>query len=649
MGNVDKLPDAALDAKENGGRDIWVPERGDFDERPMHRITISQPFYMGIYEVTNRQYEEFDRLHAHLRGKRGFSIDHDEAVVFVSWHEAKAFCDWLSKKEGLPYRLPTEAEWEYACRAGTTTAFWTGDALPEGFVKNPGNSWYPEPRRGRGRAEVVPLHVGKTPPNPWGLFEMHGNVEEWCLDWYGPYEPGPQTAPVGRIHGDFKVARGGSHSTVAFYLRSANRMGTLPESRSWYTGFRVVLGELPKSQSLPEVPPARYQLNVRQGILPEVFHGPDPNKPYFVGPRPYLKIANDAEGPLYASHNHDPDIAECPNGDLLAIWYTTVSERGRELAMAASRLRFGQKRWESASPFWDAPDRNDHAPALWYDGKQTLYHFNGLSVAATWGPMAIIQRVSTNNGVTWSKARMIVSEYQGRNQVVSSEFRTREGYLVLPCDATPSGSGGTALHISQDNGKTWSDSGGTIAGIHAGVTQWDDGRLIAFGRGDNIDGQMPKSISSDMGKTWQRMPSGFPPVGGGQRCVLLHLKEGPLMLGAFAKGGKDDEKAVPVHVTDSSGKKRRIGGFFLAVSYDGGETWPYIRLLSDDGPPRKVPTTDGWKGRFFTMSNSQGEPKGYFAVTQARNGLIHLISSWNHYAFNLKWLKTPPPAFESTQ
>ena len=83
-GNDDKLPAAALDAKEHGGRNIWVPERGDFDERPVHRVTISQPFYMGIYEVTNRQYEEFDRLHAHLRGKRGFSIDHDEAVVFVS-------------------------------------------------------------------------------------------------------------------------------------------------------------------------------------------------------------------------------------------------------------------------------------------------------------------------------------------------------------------------------------------------------------------------------------------------------------------------------------------------------------------------------------------------------------------------------------
>jgi formylglycine-generating enzyme required for sulfatase activity len=151
---------------------------GDFDERPVHQVTISKPFYLGAYEVTNRQYEFFDRPHVYKRGKKGFSIDHDEAVVFVSWREAQAFCDWLSAKEGLPYRLPTEAEWEYACRAGRTTHYATGELLPEVYIKNPTNSWYPNPVRGSGRREVVPLYVGKTPPNAWGLHDMHGNVEE---------------------------------------------------------------------------------------------------------------------------------------------------------------------------------------------------------------------------------------------------------------------------------------------------------------------------------------------------------------------------------------------------------------------------------------------------------------------------------------
>jgi formylglycine-generating enzyme required for sulfatase activity len=207
---------------------------------------------MGVCEVTNRQYEEFDRLHAHLRGKNGFSIDSDEAVIFVSWHEAKAFCDWLSDKEGLPYRLPTEAEWEYACRAGTTTPFSTGDTLPKEFLKNPDNSWYPVYPSCRGRQEVVPLHVRKTSPNPWGLYDMHGNVEEWCQDWYGPYPDEKQSDPVGLVDGDFRICRGGSHGTVAFYLRSANRLGTLPEDKSWFIGFRVAIGNMPDTSKMSD-------------------------------------------------------------------------------------------------------------------------------------------------------------------------------------------------------------------------------------------------------------------------------------------------------------------------------------------------------------------------------------------------------------
>jgi formylglycine-generating enzyme required for sulfatase activity len=109
---------------------------GDFDEKPAHRVNISKPFYMAACEVTNAQYEQFDPSHRQLRGKNGFSKEDDEAVVFVSWHEAQAFCDWLSREDGVPYRLPTEAEWEYACRAGTMTPFWTGFSLPEEFHKN---------------------------------------------------------------------------------------------------------------------------------------------------------------------------------------------------------------------------------------------------------------------------------------------------------------------------------------------------------------------------------------------------------------------------------------------------------------------------------------------------------------------------------
>lgn len=607
---------------------------GDFDERPAHTVRISRAFYAGATEVTNAQYEAFDPGHRKLRGKLGFSRADDEAVVFVSWNDATRFCEWLSRKEGLPYRLPTEAEWEYACRAGTTTPFNTGRSLPEAWDKQNragewnGPAWFPDPAH-TSPMDVVSLAVGRTPANRWGLFDMHGNVEEWCADWYGPYEAGDQTDPVGRADGDFRVTRGGSHSTPTYYLRSANRMGALPEDRSWYIGFRVVMGAPPATAPLPVAPPPLNRQNVGQDT--SVPAGPDPNKPYFHGPREYVRIPSGSLGPMFSGHNHDPAIAECPNGDLLAIWYGCVNEPGRELCILASRLRRGQEEWDPASPFWDTPDRNDHAPALWYDGKDTLYHFNGLSAAATWGNLATILRTSRDSGATWSKARLINPEHGLRHMPVQSVFRTQDGQILLPCDAVTGGNGGTAIHLSADNGETWHDPGGKIAGIHAGVVQLKDGRLMAFGRGDSINGRMPKSLSSDMGKTWTHVAGPFPPIGGGQRLVLRRLKEGPIFFASFAKS---------IAVTDASGKQRNVSGLYAALSFDEGETWPVRRLVSDDGPGRQVATTDGAP---FTLSASSAEPHGYLAVCQARNGLIHLISSRQHYAFNLAWLKTPPP------
>ena len=638
---------------------------GDFDEQPTHKVKITKLFYMGVYEVTNAQYEQFDPEHRKLRGKLGFAKDDDEAVVFVSWHDAMRFCEWLSEKEGHTtraypyYRLPTEAEWEYACRAGTTTHFHTGDTLPEVFHKNAQRSWYPDSARSN-EDEVVSLQVGQTPPNAWGLYNMHGNVEEWCHDWYGPYEPNKQVDPVGRVDGNFKVTRGGSHGTEIYYLRSANRMGTLPEDKSWMIGFRVVLGELPKTEPLPVPSPELYQRNVEQQVPSDITKEYDPTKPYFKGPRKYVRFAHqrlrlmvkippDSNGPMFSRHNHDPALVACPNGDLLAIWYTCVEESGRELALLASRLRYGEDEWEPASPFWDAPDRNCHAPALFFDGNDTIYQFSGLSAAATWGNLATTMRTSKDNGATWSRARLIIPEHGIRHMPVESVFRAQDGSIVLPCDAVTGGSGGTAIWVSRDEGETWQDAGGllpswegpgvgTIAGIHAGVVQLKDGRLMAFGRGDNIDGMMPKSISTDMGKTWAYSASPFPPISGGQRLVLLRLKEGPIFFASFLGSRRELEY---MSIIDASGKERLVTGLFGALSFDEGETWHCIRLISDDGAGREVETMDG---RLFTMDFSSAEPGGYMSVCQAADGIIHLISSRQHYAFNLEWLKTPPPA-----
>jgi formylglycine-generating enzyme required for sulfatase activity len=630
---------------EPGSFEMGQAQGGDWDERPVHRVRITKSFFMGVTEVTNAQYERFDPEHRELRGKLGFSKEDDEAVVFVSWHEAAGFCQWLSKKEGKPYRLPTEAEWEYACRAGTTTAYYTGDSLPEQFHKNARTSWFPDPARRQKDAEPVPLVVAQTPPNAWGLYDMHGNVEEWCYDWYGPYEPGDQTDPVGRAGGDFKVTRGGSHSTEVFFLRSANRSGTLPEDKSWLIGFRVVLAELPKTEPLAVPEPPLNARDVVQHFQPDWSSGPDPNKPYFKGPREYVKIPPGSDGPMYSEHNHDPALVDCPNGDLLAIWYSCRNEPGRELCVLASRLRYGSDEWEPASPFWDAPDRNDHAPALWFDGRDTLYHFNGLSAAATWGSLATVMRTSTDNGATWSKARLINPEHGLRHQPVESVFRTREGFIILPCDAVTGGNGGTAIHISRDDGKTWTDPGegrpaptfksGTtgawIAGIHGGVTQLKDGRLMALGRGNTIDDRMPMSISKDMGQNWTYSASEFPPLHGGQRLILRHLIEGPILLVSFT----DPKKGMVIH--DPGGAEQRVFGMFAALSFDEGKRWPVKRLLTDGGPAREL--DGGGNTGKFVMDATHAEPKGYLAATQTPDGLIHLVSSKLYYVFNLAWLQ----------
>jgi len=616
MGQLDKtLPPEVFVA----GLDFT--REGDFDEKPIHTVTITKPFYMGIFEVTNLQYELFDPSHKSLRGKEGLSNDDDEAVINVSWYNAQAFCRWLSDMEGRTglgpkYRLPTEAEWEYACRAGTKTNYYTGDTLPNVFHKNARRTGGPTP---------VSLAVGKTPPNHWGLYDMHGNVEEWCLDWYGPYPHNHQTDPVGYASGNFRVTRGGSHGSRVYFLRSANRMGALPASRNWMTGFRVVLGEMPETKPLKQIP-GMYQRNVVQRSRGRVRKGPDPDKPFFKGPRKFVRIPTHLYGPVFASHNHAPGVVACPNGDLLAAWFSTVTEGNREMVQAASRLRWGAEEWEPASLFWDGPDRNDTGTALWYDGKGTIYHFAGISFAAA-SHLILAIRTSTDSGATWSAARIILPEYARGQSPSGSIFRMRDGAIAMTVDL-----GGSALWLSRDEGLTWHKPGGTIAGIHGGVAQLDDGRLIAFGRGHDIDGRMPKSTSTNLGRTWYHSASEFPPIGGQQRLVLLKLKEGPLFFASYANEGTE--------IVDADGKRRKVRGLFAALSTDNGKTWPYKRLVTDDGPPRPVEST---AGGLFTMSGRNAEYRGYMTTCQSADRLIHILTSREHYAFNLKWLQTPQP------
>ena len=492
----------------------------DFDEAPIHQVVFSRPFRMGVTEITNVQYELFRPEHRALRGKNGVSREDDEAVVNVSYFDAVAFCEWLSQKEGKTYRLPTEAEWEYACRAGTYTLFFTGDGLPAVYHRN---------QKVARNFDPVSLKVAQTPPNAFGLYDMHGNVEEWCLDWYAPYSGEKQMDPAGPLSGEFRVTRGGSHHTPEKYLRSANRMAMIPEDKHSQTGFRVVEADIPLNVSSTSAPiPFNREFVESSSIKWKKISA---EMPIFMSPIPFVvRPACDSGIPFYL-HNHQPAVTWCDNGDLLAIWFSANEENGRGMVVLGSRLRRGHNDWDEASLFFKVPDRNMTGSALLNDGRGTIYHVNGVEASGDWQNLAMVLRVSTDNGASWSTPRLIAPEHAKRHQVIAGTIRTREGWLVQVCDAGPGSHDGAAIHISKDEGKTWYDpwdgaplpdfkeggTGSTIAGIHAGIVQLKNGNLMALGRGNSIRNKegklrMPMSISDDMGKNWKYMASELPPI-----------------------------------------------------------------------------------------------------------------------------------------
>lgn len=155
----------------------------------------------------------------------------EHPVVNVSWNDAVAFCQWLSKEAGTTYRLPSEAEWEFACRAGNPGRFSFGDDES----KLAEHAWYD----GQGGLKTKP--VGQKAPNPFGVFDLHGNVWEWCLDGFGPYPAAPAIDPVGATQAKRRVARGGGFSTQSSAVRSARRSDAESTTSFMINGFRVVL------------------------------------------------------------------------------------------------------------------------------------------------------------------------------------------------------------------------------------------------------------------------------------------------------------------------------------------------------------------------------------------------------------------------
>ncbi len=197
------------------------------NEKPVHQVTIGQPFYLGKYGVTQDQWKQVMGSENNPSEFKGDKLP----VTNVSWQDTQEFIQKLNANgEGDTYRLLTEAEWEYAARAGTTTAYSFGD--DPGLLDKYG--WY----EGNSGRQTHP--VGQLEANPWGLHDMHGNVWEWVQDWYGKYPSDHQTDPKGPKNGDSRGIRGGSFIVSSLYLRSARRVRLWPGFRLTDLGFRCV-------------------------------------------------------------------------------------------------------------------------------------------------------------------------------------------------------------------------------------------------------------------------------------------------------------------------------------------------------------------------------------------------------------------------
>ncbi len=583
---------------------------GDWDERPVHKVKISKDFLMSETEITEEQFRQF---------RPDFKTVQKIAPYAggMSWDDAVAFCQWLSQKEKTHYRLPTEAEWEYACRAGTTTHFASGDSAPKA-------DW----------------------ANQWGLRNMHTGALEWCLDWHGLYSWEEQTDPVGPGTGIARIIRGGGMTPRRqpgtanfdpfiqnFYSRSANRSGCVPDySGEMPIGFRIVQAPPVKTPPAKNLPPFVTQ-SVKQNTNFAQF-GANLKQPFFkrrsILPIPLENVTKEATlaaglHPSFLPHNHSPAVEVCPNGDVFAVYYTSDDEYTGDVALIATRLRFGADEWDMPDYLFDLPDMNDASPMLWTDHGQLNLFWGG---PATTLDVVLRWTSSKDNGATWSKVRFIkptTGKIDFRAQPINTGFRDQKGAMYVAADGAEDDS---MLWVSHDEGKTWGDAGGRTAGRHTTFVLLKDGRILGLGgKNTGIEGFMPQVLSGDGGKTWGTpTKTPFPTVGGNQRPCIIRLASGRLLVA----GDYQDIKGV-----QPKGFSKR--GSYVAISEDEGTTWKFKSI------PQTLPHESRIPGITAHASSSHSDGTlGYCVMRQAPNGRIHLITSMNHpslhFEFNEAWI-----------
>jgi formylglycine-generating enzyme required for sulfatase activity len=570
------------------------PVHGDFDEVPAHKVAITHGFLIATHLITVQEFQEFDPSY------KGVAAYPDYAAG-ISYEQAIAFCAWLTKKTGKPYRLPTEAEWEFAERAGTQTPFFTGDTPPA-----PGEK------------------------NSWGIVMGEG-APEWVADWYGPYEAASQTDPTGPQRGHFRVVRGGGldfrkagvppkpsspgsksepdevyPAMAPYFLRSANRASMAPSyaSNQGNIGFRVV--QAPMLKANPSAASQYFFMaDVKQTPV-DVNEGPDSEKPFYhthelfpnLNGKSMPEVGWRAGLPRGLGINyHNSAVQVLANGDVVAAYYNTPNkEDDPDQTVMVMRRRAGAEDWDMPEPWPDFADAACAAPVFWND-RGHLWLFWGFPRLIGAPPFAYT--TSNDDGATWAPVEFPhftapIGRYV--SQPINSIVRAKDGTIYMPTDSTgrdKDGNGSiSAVWATHDEGKIWYDTGGRTAGRHTTIVIARDGDILGFGgKNSAIDGRMPLATSADGGKTWMKSKTPFDPLASGERPSVIRLASGRLFF--VADYNPNHQKHI------------HKDGAYVALSDDDGKTWKQKRM------PKDILTV------------------GYVTATQGPDRLIHIVTSKN--------------------
>jgi hypothetical protein len=465
---------------------------------------------------------------------------------------------------------------------------------------------------------------------------MLDGPRQWCLDWYGEYGASPQTDPIGADGGIARVVRGGvldiesPHCARANYARASERAGIPPafgpdgsQFGLHEIGFRIVQAPIPASKPSPRAIPAVFA-DVKQSGA-DLTGGRDASRPHY-RKRRVLPVPPDGSTPeeirsaglhpAFRSDHHSPGFEVLTNGDLLAVFYSAYHEYDPEVGLIATRLRCGADEWDMPSFAFDLPGANDHAPMLWND-KGILWLFWGNPQLPGAFPFNFTTSIDTS--ATWSEVgfpRIVgaVGEL-GKPQPINTAFRDRKGTIFVATDAKGASS---MLWASDDDGRTWRDTGGRTLGRHTTFVLLRDGRILGMGgKNTQIDGYMPRSISRDGGKTYEVSRTPFPALTSGQRPCIVRLASGRLF---FAGDFQNKQAEKPATISET--------GCYVALSDDEGETWRIKKLIGTQ------------------RGNKLNDTLGYCVARQAPEGLIHIITSRTrpsvHFELNEAWILTEP-------